>query len=126
MTKFRFTYERLDRLVKLKALEPSYVEPSRPCDGCKSIIRLSDTYELTPLDFGPWLAESRTLKTLIAFGLSRCWQCIPADAVPASEVLDARWRVDGSAATATPAPGERKPQRRRIAPNGLISCAVVQ
>lgn len=117
MTGFRFTYERLDRLVKLKTRTPGYSEPSQPCDCCRSLIRLSDTYELTPVDFRPWLAESRTLRTLIAFGLRRCRQCIPSDAVPAGEALDSRWRVGGDAPAAVAPPFERKPQRRRIVPN---------
>lgn len=126
MTGFRFTYERLDRLVKLKTLSPGYVEPRRPCDSCGANIRLSDTYELTPLDFAPWLAESPKLETLIAFGLRRCRQCIPADAAEATDVLDGRWRVGGGAGAAAPAASRNESRRRRIAPNGLISCAVVQ
>jgi hypothetical protein len=135
MTGFRFTYERLDRLAKFKAITPGHVEPRLLCDRCRKVIRLSDCYELTPVDFESWRAESASLETLLAFGLNRCRACIPADATPAAEALDDRWKPglrqsppaepqpelrENQAVKAEINPTQRQPQRRRINPANML------
>lgn len=82
----RFTYSKMDKIVENSILTHGKIlDPERRCDNCKNSYRASELYALTPLDFKEWLNESPNLDTLKKFGLVRCQNCLPKDAVSSEE-----------------------------------------
>lgn len=87
LSQYRFTYSRLDRLADRDAIFFGHEAADRVCDKCGKSAPARDSYCLTPIDFKPWLAESKSLETWKAFGPNRCKDCLPPDAIEGGAYL---------------------------------------
>jgi transcriptional regulator with XRE-family HTH domain len=89
LSQYRFTYSRLDKLADRDEML-GYELAERICDKCGKSAPARDSYCLTPIDFAPWLAESKSLDTWKAFGPNRCGECLPPDSLEGGAYLKAR------------------------------------